>query len=134
MEKVLSSHFTSSSGGLFEPFYRNRTVFGHTLALGNHLADIILRLCTPVPQDYREAMRWFRMAADQHPAWFLVLDLENSSPRQIFGAPDDMKFRCSMTLFCARCFRGIPFPAGSRLLVRWPNKGTLQLLGSFYSA
>lgn len=29
----------------------------------------------------------------------IVLDLEGSSPHQIFGTPDDMKFQSSMTLF-----------------------------------
>jgi uncharacterized protein (DUF1810 family) len=60
-----------------------------------------------------------------------VLEVEALTPREIFGAPDDMKFHSSMSLFAlAATDRASPY---REALDRWwrgePDPGTVRLLG-----
>ena len=62
---------------------------------------------SPVSIEYAISSREEAAAYLQHPVLGprlkectqLVLDVENRSAEEIFGSPDDMKFRSSMTLF-----------------------------------
>ena len=62
---------------------------------------------SPVSVEYAISSREEAAAYLQHPVvgprlkecTQLVLDVENRSAEEIFGSPDDMKFRSSMTLF-----------------------------------
>ena len=62
---------------------------------------------SPVSIEYAISSREEAAAYLQHPVLGprlkectqLVLDVKNRSAREIFGSPDDMKFRSSMTLF-----------------------------------
>src|SRR6478609_4204216 len=62
---------------------------------------------SPVSLEYAISSREEAAAYLQHPVLGprlkectqLVLDVENRSAEEIFGSPDDMKFRSSMTLF-----------------------------------
>jgi len=62
---------------------------------------------SPVSIEYAISSREEAAAYLQHPVLGprlkectqLVLDVENRSAEEIFGFPDDMKFRSSMTLF-----------------------------------
>jgi len=66
----------------------------------------------------------------------LVLAVEGRAPHDIFGSPDDLKFRSSMTLFAeasseaglfeaalAKYFHGEPDPRTLELLGVWPDHG-----------
>ena len=60
-----------------------------------------------------------------------VLEIENGSLRQIFGSPDDLKFRSSMTLFALAA--ADPTSLFNKALDRWCggvlDAPTLRLLG-----
>ena len=59
----------------------------------------------------------------------LVLDLEGRSIRQIFGSPDDLKFRSSMTLFANVTSEDLIFrDALEKYFAGEPDHLTLQLL------
>lgn len=59
-----------------------------------------------------------------------VLDVDGRSLHAIFGSPDDLKFRSSMTLFdaCA-ADRASPFAAALAKYCDGPDPATLRLLG-----
>ena len=60
----------------------------------------------------------------------LVLAIEGKSAREIFGSPDDMKLRSSMTLFARAASPASPF---ARVLDKYfqgqPDERTIVLLG-----
>ncbi|SDY54517.1 DUF1810 domain-containing protein [Halobellus clavatus] len=59
----------------------------------------------------------------------LVLDIDGRSANDIFGSPDDMKFRSSMTLFDAVTDGPTPFTAAlSQYYDGEPDENTLQFL------
>ena len=60
----------------------------------------------------------------------LVNDIEGRSANEIFGSPDDLKFRSSMTLFGAVADDPTPFEAAlERYYDGEPDPKTLELLG-----
>ena len=59
----------------------------------------------------------------------LVLSVPDRSAREIFGSPDDLKFRSSMTLFAAAApDQPAPHAALDRFFSRQPDQRTLDLL------
>lgn len=59
----------------------------------------------------------------------LVMEAEGRSARDIFGSPDDLKFRSSMTLFAAAGGPGEPFAGALQEFFGVPDKLTLDMLG-----
>lgn len=59
----------------------------------------------------------------------LVNALQGRTVRQIFGAPDDLKFRSSMTLFAQAAVDPTPFHAAlTKYFAGQPDEATLRLL------
>jgi uncharacterized protein (DUF1810 family) len=58
-----------------------------------------------------------------------VCQVEGRSAHQIFGSPDDLKFRSSMTLFAAAAEDGIFAEALRKYFDGQPDEATLKALG-----
>lgn len=58
----------------------------------------------------------------------LVLDIEGRDAHDIFGSPDDLKFRSCMTLFAEAADDARPFRAAIRKYFGEPDEATLNLL------
>jgi uncharacterized protein (DUF1810 family) len=58
----------------------------------------------------------------------LVLQVEGRSAREIFGSPDDMKFRSSLTLFATACGEEVFLRSLEKYFDGLPDEPTLRLL------
>jgi len=59
----------------------------------------------------------------------IATEIEGKSATEIFGSPDDMKFRSSMTLFAEAGGEGDPFRAAlARFFAGVPDERTLDIL------
>jgi uncharacterized protein (DUF1810 family) len=58
----------------------------------------------------------------------LVLEVEDRSAHQIFGSPDDMKFRSSLTLFAEALGEEVFLRALDRFFEGSPDPATLKIL------
>lgn len=64
----------------------------------------------------------------------IVLGHRGTSPRAIFGSPDDMKFRSSMTLFALAAPQHAEFRQAIEVFYDGPDQRTLALLGEKWPA
>ena len=59
----------------------------------------------------------------------IVLTHSDKSPREIFGAPDDLKFRSSMTLFALAAPEHAEFRKALEVFYGSPDPRTLEIIG-----
>ena len=64
----------------------------------------------------------------------IVLTHRDKTPRAIFGSPDDMKFRSSMTLFALAAPQFAEFRQAIEAFYDGPDQRTLDLLGAEWPA